>query len=403
MKDFSLSAERRNIFLFYLLTAVMNFWFIASNWIYFWTKYMTYGQLGWVDALGFGFALLLEVPSGAVADLIGRRKTILVGMLAGTVGVAIISFSGTLSGIFIGWLITQICYSFFSGAAEAIAYDSLVDLHEEERFDAVITRSSEIESYVTAMTTLIGGFLYSVHFRLPHILWGSGFAIGAFASFFLIEPRVDSERFSFRKYFKQLFVGIKELTQTGLRQFIGFFFILVGVYYMYSWGFIRPALATSFGFFAKEQGLILPALTLLGAIIVRSVPYLKRKISDIWGLVILSILMACGFFLAGLPIGYYGIFSMILIMIAGRLATPWISIIVNKRIDSKNRATTLSTVALLTKIPYVLVAVAAGKMIEEGKIGLFARSTGLVIFGVILLSMMIILLYRSHSKHAEAF
>ena len=94
---------------------------------------------------------------------------------------------------------------------------------------------------------------------------------------------------------------------------------------------------------------------------------------------------------------------MILIMIAGGLAAPWISIIVNKRIDSKNRATTLSTVALLTKIPYVLVAVAAGKMIEEGKIGLFARSTGLVIFGVILLSMMIILLYRSHSKHAEAF
>jgi len=348
---------------------------------------MTFGQLGWVDAMGFGFALLLEVPSGAIADLIGKRKTIIFGFLAGSIGVFIITFSGSLTGIFIGWLITQICYAFYSGAAEALTYDTLVDLKSEDTFDKVVTRGSEIESYSGAITTLIGGFLFATSFRLPHILWNLGFLLGAIFSLFLVEPHVDTERFSFKKYFSQLFAGIKELTQTGLKRFIGFFFVLVGVYYLYSWGFIRPATATNFGFFAKEQGIILPALTVFGAIMVRSIPFLKKHISDLAGIALLSIIMATGFFLASFPIGYWGIISMILVAFAGKLASPWISIIINKRIESKNRATTLSTIALMTKIPYVLVAVVAGKMVENNQLGTFNLLTAIVIISVTFVSL----------------
>jgi len=359
---------------------------------------MTYGQLGWVDAIGFGFALLLEVPSGAIADLLGKRKTILIGMVAGTVGIAIITFSGTLAGIFIGWLITQICYAFYSGAAEALVYDSLVDLKDKENYDKVITKSSEIESWMGAITIFIGGLLYSVNFRIPHILWGLGFALGIIFSWLLIEPKVDTEKFSFRKYLQQLFVGVKELTQPGLKKYIGFFFILSGVYYLYSWGFIRPAIATSFGFFSKEQGIILPVLTVMGAVIVRVIPYLRTKLSDLSGLVILSVLMSLGFILASFPIGYWGIISMVLIAVAGKLATPWISIIVNKRIESRYRATTLSTVALMTKIPYVLIAVAVGRMVENGTLTVFNLWVGIVIVSIAFVGSLVV----KFSNHQRA-
>ena len=65
---------------------------------------MTYGQLGWIDALGFGFALFLEIPSGAIADLLGKKKTIQVGLIAGTIGAFMISGANNLTTIFIGWL-----------------------------------------------------------------------------------------------------------------------------------------------------------------------------------------------------------------------------------------------------------------------------------------------------------
>lgn len=347
---------------------------------------MTFGELGWVDAIGFGFGLLLEVPSGAIADLLGKRKTILIGMIFGALGVFIITFSGSLIGIFIGWMMTQLCYAFHSGAAEAIAYDSLVDLGEEDQFDKVISKSSEIGNYAGATTILFGGLLFSVSFWLPHFLWGLSFIFGAIIAWMMVEPKAEKEKFSAKNYFAQLSVGVKELTQTGLRKYIGFFFVLVGVFYMYGWSFIRPATASGFGFFATEQGIILPILILMGAFAVRKIPYLKTKISDLTGLLILSGMMAAGFVLASFPIGYFGIIAMILIDLAGGLASPWISIIVNKRIDSKYRATTLSTVALVTKIPYVLIAVAAGKIVQEGKLPQFNLTVGLIVLVVAIIS-----------------
>lgn len=361
------------------MTVGMGAWFIASNWIYFWTKYMTYGQLGWVDALGFGFALFLEIPSGAIADLFGKRKTIIFGMLAGVLGSSIITFSGSLQGIFIGWMINQFCYTFFSGAGEALLYDTLVDLKEEFKYDKIITKAATLQSFTSVTVTIIGAFAYTYNFRLPHILWTLGFLLSAVAAFFLVEPKIDTIKFSLKKYFSQLSMGFKELTHTSLKSLIAFFFILQGFEFMYSWGFIRPAIATSFGFYSNEQAIIYPIVTLLFAFLVRFVPYLKNKFSDIVGLFYLSLLMGIGFLLAVFPLGIWGVIPMILIPISGSMAGPWISIIVNKRIDSKHRATTLSTVALLARIPYVLAAIAAGRMIEGGVLWKFNLVVGVVV------------------------
>lgn len=385
-----LKSERRNVYLYYLTSVGMSCWFIASNWVYFLTKFMTYGQLGWVDAIGFGFALLLEIPSGAIADLLGKRKTILFGMIAGFIGVMIMTFSGNLVGMTIGWMITQICYAFYSGAAEALVYDSLKDLKEEDQFDHVISKSSSIESITGAIATLIGGFVYYYNNQLPHFLWGLGFLFGSIASYFFIEPKIDTEKFSFRTYFKQIFTGIKELTQTELKYYIGFFFALVGVYYLYSWGFVRPAIATSFGFFSKEQAIILPALTIFGAFIVRLIPTMKKYVSDLTGLVTLSLFMSVGFVLSFFNLGWYGLIPMFLIAVAGHLATPWISIIVNKRIESKDRATTLSTISLLNKIPYVVIVVTVGKMVENGTLPIFNLWTGIIVITTAVISYLII-------------
>src|SRR3990167_7726396 len=317
----SILKENRNILVFYILSACMNFFFLASNWIYFWTKFMTYGQLGWIDALGFGFALFLEIPSGAIADLLGKKKTIQVGLIAGTIGAFMISGANNLTTIFIGWLMVQIAYAFYSGAGEALAYDTLVQLKRENEYDVVITKSKTIETYTTAFATFFGGFMYEFWFRLP----------------------------------------------------------------LYSWGFIRPAIATSFGFYAKEQSIIIGLLTLISAFAIRLVPKLREKISDMGGLVILSLMMAIGFFAAAFPIGYWGVFVLLTIAIAGKLADPWISVVINREIPSKYRATTLSTAAFITRLPYVLIAVVAGSSIQAGKLSIFNLwVAGAILLGIFL-------------------
>lgn len=184
-------------------------------------------------------------------------------------------------------------------------------------------------------------------------------------------------------------MGVKELLQPQLRKFVIFFFTLTGAYYMYSWGFIRPAIATSFGFFAKEQAVILSILTLVGAVAIRLAPKFRRYVSDYAGLVILSIVMGISFLIAAFSIGYYGFLAMLTIALAGKFAYPWLSIVVNKRIPSKYRATTLSTAALINRIPYVVIAITPGSLIEQGRLSTFNIGTGITILLGILLSYFI--------------
>ncbi len=350
---------------------------------------MTYGQLGWVDGIAFAFALVLDVPTGAIADIFGKKKTITAALFASFAGSMMIATGSTLPVIFIGWMITNLGFALYSGAAEALAYDTLVDLKQEDRYEKVISKASSIDLYVEAATVFIGGLLYGLNFRLPHILWSLAYFVGFVVSFWLIEPHIDTIKFSFKNYFKQLGVGVQELLKPNLRRYFIYFFILLGIYYMYSWGFIRPAIADSFGFKAQAQGIILPILTLSSAFLMRYIPFLKKKISDFTGLLIMAIIMAISFYLASFPVGYWGFLIMVFIAFSGKLAYPWISIIVNKEIPSANRATTLSTISLITKIPYVLVAVIAGKAVQEGQLKTFNSYVGLLILAGIIIGLIV--------------
>lgn len=350
---------------------------------------MTYGQVGLVDSVGFALALVLDIPTGALADLLGKKRTILIAMVLSSIGTYFIASSTSLAQLFWGWMVASIGITFYSGAAEALAYDSLAEHKNEHEYQHIISTSHSISLFTLAAATLIGGFLYAYNFRLPQYLWMLGYLFGIVFALLLKEPTVDTFKFSFSNYFNQLALGVKELLAPALRSYFPFFFILLGVEFIYGWGLVRPAMATSFGFYAKEQSIILSALALLSAVIIRFIPYLRKKISDIKGLIFLTTLTAVSFFIGSFHIGYYGIFVMIMLAIVGKLGYPWISIVVNHHIPSVYRATTLSSVSFITKIPYILLAVVAGNAVQNGYLWVFTAGMAAAIVVGIILSLML--------------
>jgi MFS family permease len=368
----------RNIILFYFLTMMNNSWFLMGNWLFFWLMFMTYGQLGWIDASCFAFGMFMEVPTGAISDLIGKKKTLSVGMLLATVGFVVMSFATHRYHLLVGFLITQAGWAFYSGASEALAYDTLKQKNEENFFDKVISTSSFLSIVTTVFCALIGIKLFEISPRLPHIAMIFTYGSALIATFFLIEPRIDTEKFSFSDYFSQLKQGFFELTKPSLIKFVPLMMVMLGVYYMFSFGFIKPAISEHFHFYAREQGFIFAGLSILSAVLVKAIPWMRKKFSDDQGLIILTSLLGVGFLLVGALQGWGGLLVLTLIVTAGSLSQPWVSVVINREIESKYRATTLSTVSMITKIPYILVAVLAGQMIENGLLVKFCIATGLI-------------------------
>jgi MFS family permease len=117
---------------------------------------------------------LLEIPTGVVADTLGRRvsfllseATIAVGTLA-YVGVAAIH--GGLVLFCLAGVILGLGYTFYSGAVEAWLVDALQATGYTKELDGVFARASTVSSFAMIAGTVLGGLLGQLNLSLPYLL-----------------------------------------------------------------------------------------------------------------------------------------------------------------------------------------------------------------------------------------
>lgn len=390
-------AYKRNITIYHALNMASSCAFINGNWIFFWLRVMTFGQMGVVDATAFAFGLFMEVPTGALSDMIGKRWTLISSMFLNGLGFFIMGAADSIWGIVVGFWFTQTAWALYSGAADAFAYDSLKAMGEEARYDKVSSRTGSLSIFTVGLASLIGGWMYNIDQRLPHYAWGFALFIGFFIALFAKEPPVEIVKFTLKNYVGQLSQGFKQLIRPELRYFTPLIFATLGVHYLFSFGFIQPTMATNFGFFANEQAVLFSIMGFTAGLTILLVPVMRRRLSDMRGLVLLAILLAGCYLLALLnPPMLLGAIILIMIRSVGGISSSWASIVVNREIPSEYRSTTLSTVALISKIPYIVTAMIAGGLAENGQFNLFY--VGVIGFLLLMIASVMVAYYTHRNR-----
>lgn len=361
--------------------------FGESSWIFFWSLFLSYEQIGLIDAIGFGIGLLLEIPTGALGDLIGKKRTILLAFLFTTLGVGVMTGAIGFSSMLFGFLGFQIGFALYSGTSEALAYDSLVEEKAEADFEEIIAFTNMIMIVTVVFATFIGGyFLYSINPRLPYLFWGLSQAAAFLVALTLQEPKVETEKFSVKSYVNQLGVGVKQLFGPKLRKYVLTIFIVLGSFFIFDWGFLKPAMAVNLGFGSTTLSIVSPLLYLASALAVWQLHRFRSFFGDNAGMMFLTVCLGCGMLLGSFAIGLWGVIPLLLITIAGNLGSPWISIIVNNKVESKYRATVLSTVSFMTKLPYVMFSILIGESMQKGALSQFTVGVSIFIFAAVLVS-----------------
>jgi MFS family permease len=132
---------------------------------------------------------LFEVPTGVVADTLGRRTsfllseaTLAVGTLAyvgvAAVGGGVIMFC--LAGVILG-----LGFTFYSGAVEAWVVDALKATGYQRELDGVFARAGMVSGVAMIVGTVGGGFLGQADLAIPYLV-RAGLTIAAFAVGFWI-------------------------------------------------------------------------------------------------------------------------------------------------------------------------------------------------------------------------
>lgn len=147
-----------------------------------------------IQALFHLAVLLLEVPSGYLADVIGRKRTLVAGALFFPLGFAVYAVGRSFAAFVLAELLLAVSVSMRSGCDSALIFDSLKQLGREGEYKRVEGRAALLSRVGTAVSAVAGGWLASAFLRLPFLVnVGTALVMPALAAS-LKEPLREARR-----------------------------------------------------------------------------------------------------------------------------------------------------------------------------------------------------------------
>lgn len=119
----------------YLYRFFSSFDITSAIWVlYLGYKGMNLVQIGLLEGIFHVTGLLSEIPTGALADLFGRRRILIIGRMMSLISAIIMLFSNSFLGFAMGFILSAWGYNLNSGSEEALIYDTLKELKKEDEY-----------------------------------------------------------------------------------------------------------------------------------------------------------------------------------------------------------------------------------------------------------------------------
>jgi len=349
---------------------------------------MDYKQVAVLMAVGMIANVLFEIPSGAVADIIGKKPTLVVSALLYGAGTLIQGTSQSYSLILFSSVLTFGGLAFLSGALEAYMYDSLACMGKEKDYSHVISRVEVVSNLAILIASVVGGFLFNIQPGLPFLVTSAFSLMALISGLFLIEPEIDSKKYKFsvREVLKQSRISFEHVFSKKIRS-LSLLIILLGTFTVFLYELLDDVIVIEVGYDSVGIG-VLYAITVLLSIGAATIyPRIKIKFGEVSIILVGTVLQIIYMFItpfSGLII-WTGLF--LLRVVYSPLRNSAISEIINKNTNSTIRATTLSVYELLKKIPYLILAFPIGSLVDD-----YTAIKSIWIFGVFYIILLLLLI-----------
>ncbi len=355
-----------------------------------------------------------EVPSGALADLLGRRRLLVLTSALMIIELSVIAFVPIRSitvvfwAFFINRIVSGLAEAMASGADEAIAYDSLVANGNPAHWPKVLSLQMRLKALAGIISLTVGAMLYD-----PDV-------VNSLLAFLGISATVSQEvSMRFPVYltlvlgFLSLWatLGMQEVSeerdpdpqpismatvwqagrvtwQAGLWIMATPFAMAVIIFGMMYDHVLRMVITLTSQYFRLIQlpeasfGLIMAMLSLLGLLIPRVAEYMVAKFSPqqncLWlGLITFLALWGMSGF-----IPYLGILPVALVTIGLMLTAFFTSHYLNLVASSEQRATVLSFKGLAFNLAYGLIGILFALLMQFQRSAVHAASPELATEGI---------------------
>ena len=325
--------------------------------------------------------VIFEVPSGYLADILGRRITLILGAILGTLGFLFYSIGGGFWMFLAAEMTLGIGQSFVSGADSAMLFDSLKSdgrSHQYLKYEGI---NYSIGNYSEALAGLAGGALAEISLHLP-FYFQTGIAFLAVpAAFTLLEPPSKQKpgRPGFRDILKVVHYAL--VKNIRLRWNLIYSSIIGTSTLTMAW--VYQLRLDEFGFKEIFIGGTATALNILVGTVTLFSSRLERKMGKKITVMTTSLLITGGFVAGGLT--HQAFFFLLLLGIfymARGVATPVLKDYINQITPSEIRATVLSVRNLLIRALFAVIAPLFGWLSDK-----LSLAQALLIVGLVFMAL----------------
>ena len=373
---------KRNISVSYVYNFLLQLNITSAIWVlYLAFRGMSLVEIGLLESVYHITGVLFELPTGVIADVYGKKFSVVTGRIISVISCILMITSDSFLGFAISFVLSSASMNLNSGAAEALVYDSLKELGEEDKYKKIWGNLAFIMSIAQGLAVLLGGILADIRFLYAYIL-GTILQIGALiAAFNFSEPPIhkdkdknaNKEKQQRNLMVNQLVTSIKMLKARRMVLYLILFSSLVGslqtTMFFYSQQYFSNMS------YSKTTIAIICASSSLIEAISSKYAYRIEKILKLKGTLIsialVNIISLMGLtFIKNLSIAFFLVTS-----ITGGLAFTIFSDYINSRIPSEYRATILSFDSLCFSVFMICVFPLFGLLAE--KIG-FSITFGII-------------------------
>lgn len=334
-----------------MFTSVGSMDFTHGLWmIYLASRGFSLLQLGILEGIYHVASMLMEVPTGVVADIWGRKASRIAGRSMAVVALFIMFLSQTFLLQAVAFIATALANDLESGAGDALVYDSLLLDGHESRYMHVAGRQELVYQLTAILTFALGGYIALHSYGL---LFGLSMLFAALAAIIAIgfkEPEVAKKQAHFdtskwmvhrvgRSMQSQVVESLaivkanKKITFLIIFSEALFCFLTVLFFYLQNhW--------IAMGFSEFHIGMVFSANAIVAGITAWRAHQIERVLGERGVLTVMPLLvLIC---LWGIQLGSYGaLFYIAAGFVEGMLITA-IGTYINRLIPSAQRATILS-------------------------------------------------------------
>ena len=127
-------------------------------------------QVGFAETVFHIVSLIAEIPSGMFADVFGRKKSLILSCVMSIMSALVRGFLQGFPCVLISIGFSALSYNFASGSDSALAYDSLLEEGQENRYDRYISTQTAIYRISNGIATLFAGVAVIMGNRNAQIL-----------------------------------------------------------------------------------------------------------------------------------------------------------------------------------------------------------------------------------------